>query len=293
MFILTLTLTMINYREQYNNIANNMIINKKREISSPSAISLSESNNSSCESDENDESNKSNDSIEVKKTINKKTNSGSETNEVNTATVNKGNGDNVQLNKFFTKKELCCYAEVNNYFHNICTKGNIHLMRDIISSTSRISLRILEWFTAKHSKRRSDICYRTNELCDELGDEFDIRISYDAQLKSYKKKNFDVFKRGKKFLYGYDKNNITKKIETTLGQLNFFKWGFENNIIDIVRDNLEKINNEMKKDNNSIRKAKKKKKEKEKKNKKKNINISAKKINDLDDEYMTYTIEFK
>ena len=53
-----------------------------------------------------------------------------------------------------------------------------------------------------------------------------------------------------------------KFIKTTIGQLNFFKWAFENNIIKYIKDNITEIENNMNlegklKKNNTIIKAKK------------------------------------
>ena len=45
-------------------------------------------------------------------------------------------------------------------------------------------------------------------------------------------------------------------METTIGQLNFFKWAIENNIIDYIKKNYEDIERDMN-DRNSISKKKK------------------------------------
>ena len=46
-------------------------------------------------------------------------------------------------------------------------------------------------------------------------------------------------------------------METTIGQLNFFKWAIENNIIDYIHDHYEEIEQDMN-NRNSISKRKKK-----------------------------------
>jgi hypothetical protein len=38
---------------------------------------------------------------------------------------------------------------------------------------------------------------------------------------------------------------MDKHIETTIGQLNFFKWVIENNILRYVEDNIDVIENDM------------------------------------------------
>jgi len=119
-----------------------------------------------------------------------------------------------------------------------------------------ISLRVLEWVATRCSKKNVDI-----KIDDK--DYFSINIMYKAQLKSYKKKNFDPFRRDRKFLYNYDRKDNTKLVTTTLGQLNFFKWAISNKIIDCVEKNYQTIIDEMNK-SNKLDKIKKKNKLKNK-----------------------------
>ena len=114
----------------------------------------------------------------------------------------------------------------------------IKKMVDIINADSIISLRVLEWVVTKSNKKAVNIKIGNNEY-------FSINIMYKAQLKSYKKKNFDPFRRDRKFYYNYDQNDDNKKVLTTLGQLNFFKWAVSNNIISYVEKHYEDINRSM------------------------------------------------
>lgn len=148
--------------------------------------------------------------------------------------------DNSNLNKIFTNKELCYYIMINNFFKNECSKENIDKMIAIINSESNISLRILDWFVTKYSKKHANF-----EGIQNIDDTFDVRISYKAQLKSYRKKYFDPFRRRKKFFYNFERTDIQKKILTTLGQLNFFRWAINKNILIFVENNLSIIINEM------------------------------------------------
>ena len=69
-------------------------------------------------------------------------------------------------------------------------------MIDIINGKSEISLRILDWFVTRYSNKY--------KITIDMGDEediFNVHISYKAQLKSYKKKYFDPFRRKKKFFF--------------------------------------------------------------------------------------------
>lgn len=162
-------------------------------------------------------------------------------------------------NTFFNQKELCHYKNINKFFIE-CYKEKpeiIMQMIDIIESKSNISLRILDWFVTKYSKKKINCNGNIKNV-----DAFDVKISYKAQLKAYKKRYFDPFRRRKKFFYPCEKDgfikleNESKYIYTTLGQLNFFKWAFTNGIVSYVDENLNFIISEM----NAFNKDEKKKK---------------------------------
>ena len=140
--------------------------------------------------------------------------------------------------KFFTNKELMHYKMIEKFFKN-CMSNDIKKMVDIINSTSGISLRVLDWFVTRYSKKRIDF---DNTSTSEV---FDVHISYKAQLKSYKKRYFDPFRRRKKFYFYYDNSDKSKKLYTTLGQLNFFKWAISNNIISFVEKNINQVKKKM------------------------------------------------
>ena len=63
----------------------------------------------------------------------------------------------------------------------------INNMINIINGKSYISLRILDWFVTKHSDKYK-IKYKNKN--DEDGSFFNVHISYEAQLKSFKKQYF-------------------------------------------------------------------------------------------------------
>jgi hypothetical protein len=105
---------------------------------------------------------------------------------------------------------------------------------------------------------------------------FDVRISYKSQLKSYKKQYFDPFRRKKKFNYNFD-NGLSMK--TTLGQLNFFKWAFMNNIIGYVDKNLKQISKEIKVANKDLETKKDTKSKKSNSSDKKPTKVTKKSLN--------------
>jgi len=190
------------------------------------------------------------------------------------------------MNSFFkSKKELMFYKMINNFFKQ-CKKEDIEKMVTIITKSEPISLRLLDWFITKYSKKTIGI---------EIGGEkqtFDVHISYKAQLRSFKKRQFDPFKRAepRKFNYYYDKNDKEKKVTTTLAQLNFFKWAITNGILLYVEKNLAQINKEM--SNSNEDKKKKDKKDKKKLKDKNVVKLSATKTIDVKNDQVELIISF-
>lgn len=86
-------------------------------------------------------------------------------------------------------------------------------------------------------------------------DLFMIHDNYKCKLKEYNKKNFDPFCRWERVTLTYEKQTqlqgdkiITikeKTFETTVAQLNFFKWAIENHIIDYMTEHFDEINDAM------------------------------------------------
>jgi hypothetical protein len=170
---------------------------------------------------------------------------------------------------FFSVKEKCYYRMINKFFKT-CTSTDIAKMINIVEGKSTISLRILDWFVTKYSRKRID-CGSAKDA-----EMFDVRISYKSQLKSYKKQYFDPFRRKKKFNYNFD-NGLSMK--TTLGQLNFFKWAFMNNIIGYVDKNLKQISKEIKVANKDLETKKDTKSKKSNSSDKKPTKVTKKSLN--------------
>lgn len=136
----------------------------------------------------------------------------------------------------FKSKELMHYFKLDKFF-NICTIEEIHKMIDIINGNHLISLRFLDWFVTRYCYLYKLSININNSYCKEAN--FNVNISYKAQLKSFKKKYFDPFRRKKKFYYSYENHNLS--ILTTLGQLNFFRWALNFDIIKYTENNYRDI----------------------------------------------------
>jgi len=128
-------------------------------------------------------------------------------------------------------------------FYNI--DNNLDNMLKIINGESNISLRIVDWFATNYSKKNYT-CYdifKNNNI-----ERFKVYIDYKLKLKAYSKKRFDPFCRWERITIPY-KNNT--HIQTTLGQLNFFKWALENDVIQYIENNYKIIDEDMNNRNSS------------------------------------------
>jgi hypothetical protein len=148
--------------------------------------------------------------------------------------------------------------------------NNLQLMLNIINGESKISLRIVDWFATNYAKKNF-----TNFFISKKGrqERFKVYDDYKLKLKAYSKKRFDPSCRWDRINIPY-KND--KYIQTTIGQLNFFKWAIENNIINYIENNYEIIEQDMNNRNSNSKKNKDKMKDNKRK-KREELSVSASK----------------
>lgn len=179
----------------------------------------------------------------------------------------------------------------------------INQIKPILDQKAKVSLRILDWFITNYSKKYRILINNT----------FDVYQNYKLMLRSFSKRQFDPFCRKNKIIFYYsgasnahdtssskgvevDENNdlsrskgieVTEKsenfIETSCGQLCFFRWCFQNGIIEYVEQNLESIEEDMK---SSLKSSDKTKKEK----KRQQLSVSA--ARSVSKRNVKYTITF-
>jgi len=113
---------------------------------------------------------------------------------------------------------------------------NMDKMLSIINGESRISLRIVDWFVTNYAKKH----YTVYEVKDTQ--RFKVYVDYKLNLKAYSKRRFDSFCRWQRITVPYGPE---KYIQTTIGQLNFFKWALENNVINFIENNYAEIEADM------------------------------------------------
>ena len=139
-------------------------------------------------------------------------------------------------------KEEILLESLTKYFYN---NKNIDYIIPIITGNSNLSLRAIDWFVTNYSHKYNIIYPITKK---KNLQNFNVYNCYKNQLKAYNKRFFDPFCRVnknnliKRIIFKYNDDNY---IQTTIGQINFFKWAVENNILMYINDNYNDIYNDM------------------------------------------------
>lgn len=153
------------------------------------------------------------------------------------------NGNYNTQNSLLLEKLMKYYKQNNNLTNMI----------NIINGESEISLRIVDWFATNYSKKHYTVYKLDNNK------RFKVYNDYKLHLKAYSKKRFDPFCRWDRITipYGYDEQKKeTIYVQTTIGQLNFFKWALENKVIQYIKEHYKEIENDMVCRNSTSRKKK-------------------------------------
>lgn len=139
-------------------------------------------------------------------------------------------------------------SSLMDFYNN---RDNLNKMIKIINGESDISLRIVDWFVTNYAKKYYTVYEQSSgtEYMQTIS-RFKVYNDYKLKLKAYSKKRFDPFCRWDRVTIPYDNEQY---METTIGQLNFFKWAIENNIIDYIKNNYETIENDMNKRNSTTK----------------------------------------
>ena len=156
------------------------------------------------------------------------------------------------MTKTYTSSKINTQNELlmNHLLEFYKNANHIQKMMNIINGESKISLRVLDWFVTNYAKKY----YTIYDIPCENGDpiRFKVYNDYKLKLKAYSKKRFDPFCRWERITIPYDNDNY---IETTIGQLNFFKWAIEHNILEYIEEDYDNIECDMN-ERNSISRRK-------------------------------------
>lgn len=143
---------------------------------------------------------------------------------------------------YTTQNDLLLKTLINFYkIDENDNNDNLDRMLKIITGETKISLRIVDWFATNYAKKYYTL-YTIEQQENNEARRFKVYDDYKLKLKAYSKKRFDPFCRWERISIPYKAN---KFIETTIGQLNFFKWAIENKVIDYIEENYDAIEKDM------------------------------------------------
>jgi len=161
---------------------------------------------------------------------------------------------NSNHNIYNTQNELLLKKLIEYYKED----DKIDIILPIINGTSTLSIRIIDWFVTNYSKKYYTlydipIDRIVNGEKKIVYKRFKVYNDYKLKLKAYSKKRFDPFCRWDRIHIPYKGNTF---IQTTIGQLNFFRWALENNIIEYISDHFKHIEQDMNTRNSNAKKNK-------------------------------------
>ena len=100
---------------------------------------------------------------------------------------------------------------------------NLERVKSILNGTSNLSLRLIDWFVTNYAKKYN-VAYMTKNQKHVI-----VYLSYKSHLKAYSKKMFDPFCRWKRIQF--------RGLDTTVGQLNFFEWAVQDEVLAAEEEN--------------------------------------------------------
>jgi hypothetical protein len=113
--------------------------------------------------------------------------------------------------------------------------GRLEEVLPILTGESPVSLRLIDWFVTNYSKK-----FNVSYLLEDR--QFMVHFHYKRELKAYSKRLFDPFCRRERIMFQVRGHEA---FVTTVGQLNFFRWALEKDIIPFINANLEPIEKDM------------------------------------------------
>lgn len=140
------------------------------------------------------------------------------------------------MNQTVTNSDLLLLSLTNYYSKN---KKHLDIFKQIVENDSKLSLRLIDWYVTNYCKEHNIAYVLTKGGKQEY---FNVYMNYRSQLKAFKKVLFDPFRRRSRITFHYDKNGT---ISTTIGQLNFFRWAIENEIINNLMLHLQEVEKDM------------------------------------------------
>ena len=133
-------------------------------------------------------------------------------------------------------------------------------LAELVDGNTAISLRLLDWFVTHYSKEHN-VTYWLMGPGQELSETFvqhgpqgpsagspprkiNVYLEYRSQLRAFSKHAFDPFRRHNRISFVVASSPL-RTIDTTVGQMNFFRWAIQSRVIEYVLKHLTAIEDSM------------------------------------------------
>jgi hypothetical protein len=120
--------------------------------------------------------------------------------------------------------------------------GRLAEVLPILTGQSAVSLRLIDWFVTNYSKK-FNVSYPLTDASANTTRQFMVHFHYKRELKAYSKRLFDPFCRRERI--SFQIRGQAPIEETTVGQLNFFRWAIEMGVINYILANVTDIERDM------------------------------------------------
>jgi len=134
-----------------------------------------------------------------------------------------------------------------NFYNN---EENLDILKKIINreyviyKNKKLSIRLVNWFVTNYAKQYFtvyDLPIPNEKGEVETTKRFFVWTNYKSTEDSYSKQMFDPYCRQQRIFIPYG----NQQIETTIGQMHFFKWAILNKVLDYIITNYEVIEKDM------------------------------------------------
>ena len=114
-----------------------------------------------------------------------------------------------------------------------------------VNHGSPVSLRLVDWYCVNYVKKKKVQYVLQTPSGAEIV--FDVATSYKSYLKSYRRRGFDVFRRFERITIAPEALKVASPtpIETTVAQLNFFKWMIDHDVLRQLQRDQKAVENSM------------------------------------------------
>jgi hypothetical protein len=103
------------------------------------------------------------------------------------------------------------------------------------SNAVKVSLRTLDWFVTNYAKRHRVVIPHNDR-------KVHVYLEYKGCLKAFSKKLFDPFQRRDRLVI---QDADGEPLNTTIGQLNFFRWAIETGVLQYTASHIREIEADM------------------------------------------------